>query len=172
MVNRKNKEFEKICGMRIYDVRYDPPPWMSDTIALSLAECLDAKNRRIDSLQIAVDACPMATFMTDHQGNCTYVNRAYESLAQTSIDDVRGDGWKRLIHEEDLPEVSAFWANSISNEETFERNYRYMVGGKTIPVHCVAVKLPGKGYVGYVHPTDQVHCKLKCKGNGSFAVKS
>jgi PAS domain S-box-containing protein len=141
------------------------------SVAQTLARTLEAKNGKLDELRIIVDACPLATFITDDQGECVYVNQAYQSLVGRNYQEILGDRWKQIVHSEDIFEVTRYWDESVSNENTYDHHYRIVLpNGRTIPVHCRAVRLPSGGYVGYVNATDGTNCRFSCEAKEAQAA--
>lgn len=141
----------------------------TDDIALKLATAFADKNSKLAELQIVFQACPVAAFITNDKGDCLFVNNAYQELVGRNFKDIIGDGWKVIIHPEDIEEVSKFWGRALTNEASFDHQYRYVhPTGRIVPVHCHAVKLPSDGYVGYVNAIDGSNCKFICAmKNGS-----
>lgn len=138
-------------------------------LAEKLARSFTEKNSQLRELRIIVEACPLATFITNDQGDCIFVNTAYQELVGRSYQELNGDGWKVIIHPDDLPEVAAFWAASLDNEIEFDHQCRYVrPDGDVVPVHCKAVKLPSGGYVGYVNAMDGSNCKFICAARAAY----
>jgi two-component system NtrC family sensor kinase len=134
------------------------------SLAHTLARTFEEKNGKLDELRAIVDACPMATFITDEQGGCVYVNQAYQTLVGRNYQELLGDGWKQILHHKDLFEVTRYWDESVSNEDSYDQHYRIVLPtGRIIPVHCRAVRLPSGSYVGYVNATDGTNCRFACE---------
>jgi PAS domain S-box-containing protein len=142
---------------------------MSQSLATTLAQTLERKNNKLTELRVIVEACPLATFITDSQGECVYVNQAYQGLVGRSYQDALGDRWKRFVHPDDVDEVWQMWCESISRHEAFDHRYRYVRPDSTIiPVHCRAVRLPSGNYVGYSNATNGFNCAFECDARGAY----
>jgi PAS domain S-box-containing protein len=143
---------------------------MTNSLATTLAHTFEAKNSKLKELHVIVEACPLATFITDARGSCVYVNQAYQELVCRDYHDALGDGWKRFVHRDDIDEVSRIWSESITNRETFDHRYRYVrPDGEIVPIHCRAARLPSGNYVGYSNPTNGVNCTLACDTKAIYA---
>jgi len=139
------------------------------SLASTLAQTFETKNEKLAELRIIVDACPLAMFISDDQGNCLYVNQAYQALAGRGWQDALGDRWKQSIHPDDVEEVTERWDASVAHRETFDLAYRYLLPtGDIIPVHCHAVKLPSGGFVGYVNAADGINCAFSCAAKTAY----
>jgi PAS domain S-box-containing protein len=55
-----------------------------------------------DALQIA----PIGAFLADMEGNCFFVNKAWEKISGLSAAQSRGKGWLKNVLKEDAAEVS------------------------------------------------------------------
>lgn len=134
---------------------------MTHSLASTLAHTFESKNGKLKELHVIVEACPLATFITDARGYCVYVNKAYQDLVGRDYHDALGDGWKRFVHPEDIDDVCRVWSESINNRETFDHRYRYVrPDGEIIPIHCLATRLPSGNYVGYSNATNGASCSF------------
>jgi PAS domain S-box-containing protein len=69
-------------------------------------------------------ALPAMLFTTDAQGECDYVNPALSELTGLGADALRGDGWTRIVHPEDLPATTSAWRQSLATGGPFKLEYR------------------------------------------------
>lgn len=142
---------------------------MSQSLASTLAQAFERKNNKLTELRVIVEACPLATFITDATGQCVYVNQAYQSLVGRSYHDALGDRWKRFVHPDDIDDVCQFWRDAIAKHETFDHRYRYVrPSGEVIPIHCRAVRLPSGNYVGYSNATNGFNCAFECDARSAY----
>ena len=104
--------------------------------------------------RLTVDATGTPAFETDEEGACGWASVGYLDLVDRPIEDIKGHGWSIVIHQEDRERVFSEWARVIAEKRRFELHFRYLTrGGQTIPVHVVAVPVPG-GYYGIVTPRE------------------
>jgi PAS domain S-box-containing protein len=69
-------------------------------------------------------ALPAVLFTTDAQGECDYANPALTELTGLGADDLRGEGWTRIVHPEDLPPTISAWRESLATGAPFKLEYR------------------------------------------------
>jgi len=51
--------------------------------------------------RIVADGCPALMWVTDAEGRCEFINRAYRDFFDTTFEQVRGLNWQSLLHPED-----------------------------------------------------------------------
>lgn len=59
-------------------------------------------------------------FITDENGDITWVNRAYVRHTGRTIDEVRGSGWVNVVHPDSREEVVEAWYDSVKHDREFE----------------------------------------------------
>jgi PAS domain S-box-containing protein len=134
-----------------------------ENLAIQLAESFAEKNSKLAELRVVVEACPLATFVSNSQGECLYVNRAYQDLVGRPYRACLGTRWRAFIFPEDLDAAIQAWNNSVLTEQPYDHQYRIVrPGGTMIPVHVLAVPLPSGGFVGYINATDGTNCRFIC----------
>jgi PAS domain S-box-containing protein len=89
------------------------------------------------------DSAPALIWMTDADGRIVFANRHYEEVFGLSMEELRGNGWKRIVHPED---AEAFTA-------------RFM--------EAFVLRAPFKGEVR-VHDRDGRTRWLRCEGAARF----
>lgn len=70
------------------------------------------------------DNAPVLIWLSDAQGNCTYVNQTWENLTGQSLESQLGDGWLETIHPEDRDRVKALFQESCAQQCPFEQEFR------------------------------------------------
>ena len=70
------------------------------------------------------DNAPVLIWLSDAQGNCTYVNQTWESLTGQSLESQLGDGWLETIHPEDRDRVKDLFQESCAQQYPFEQEFR------------------------------------------------
>lgn len=106
-------------------------------------------------LAAANDSSPLGLFHTDANGQCTYVNRAYEEMSGLSGEQALGAGWARSVHPQDRLKVFQAWRQSARECRPYQGIYRFVHqdGGVVwASVKMAPILVDGKvlGYVGSV----------------------
>lgn len=65
-------------------------------------------------------------FQSDLAGACTYVNRAWLTLAGIGFDEAMGRGWTRAILTEDLPRLRDEWAAAMVSGTEYRSWFRFV----------------------------------------------
>jgi PAS domain S-box-containing protein len=109
--------------------------------------------------QVLAESAPLGIYHTDADGQCLYVNPAWERLYGIRLADSMGEGWGATLHPEDAPAVLAAWRQSTVRRQRFEMSYRVRrpshAGGDERQVHSQAEPLLApdgslRGFVGIV----------------------
>lgn len=133
------------------------------TRAQSIADEMTKEvNERRRAWQALTETSPVGIYLTDKQGNCTYVNSKWSHMTGLSTEQASGSGWVGAIHPEDRELVSERWSQFIQGDK-FECNYRYMksdgevthVAGQAIPLKDEENRVTG--YFGTVQDVTQLH---------------
>ena len=74
--------------------------------------------------QALVDAIPHVVWTTTPAGELDYASQRTLDLAGCSLDELRGWGWSKLLHPDDVPECMRCWEHSLKTGEHFEIEYR------------------------------------------------
>ncbi len=70
------------------------------------------------------DAAPVAIFMTDPDGGCTYANEAWQRLYGMDARAAAGQGWAGAIHPDDRALVHRRWLQAAEHGGRFELEFR------------------------------------------------
>lgn len=82
------------------------------------------------------------TFETDSEGRLVRANKAYLDLVERQIDELKGNGWKIIIHPSDREVVTKEWDTAIREQRNFESEFRIVTpSGRTYAVECIAVPI-------------------------------
>lgn len=102
-------------------------------------------------LDVMVKHLPVGIFTADIEGKCTYLNEYGCSLIGMSLEDVKGDGWAKYIHLEDMPDMFEKWQESVKQLAEFHYEFRFQVSDKVKPTNRFYVhSIPLKNKVGEV----------------------
>lgn len=70
------------------------------------------------------DAIPQIVWTADASGNIDFFNNRWFEYTGLTIEQSLNDGWKLLIHPDDLPLYLKEWENAIATGDTYEVNFR------------------------------------------------
>jgi diguanylate cyclase (GGDEF)-like protein/PAS domain S-box-containing protein len=82
--------------------------------------------------QAISDASPLGVFVSDAGGGCTYTNAAYQKIAGLSLQESIGEGWCKAVHPEDRQRVLAEWLAALASEASYQTDYRFLRGDRSI----------------------------------------
>jgi len=129
---------------------------MIDVTKRVVAErALQAKDDRLRASEARyralTGAIPGLLFVADADGRNVFVNTYFEEFAGMPAEDLCGDGWARLVHEDDIAGVRQTWARAVASGQQYEAEYRLRGGDgqyrwflcRGLPVHDAAESLAG-----------------------------
>lgn len=101
-------------------------------------------------------------FLSDKDGKCIQVNRAYYRLFGRSLEELIGWGWTNFVNEKFRKDVKIEWIIAVKEERDFEMMYTiHCSEGDQYKLRCLAVpiRLDGKfiGHLGVLHDVELVH---------------
>jgi len=76
--------------------------------------------------QFIADAMPQKVWTADHEGNLNYFNKCWLEYTGLGFEDLKGWGWKKIIHPDDWEENKLRWQNSIKSGNNFEMEHRFL----------------------------------------------
>ncbi len=69
---------------------------------------------------------PVGMYRIDLSGSCVWVCAKWLKMTGWAFEDVIGDGWKRMIHPDDLIRTTKEWENAVKSSIPFVSEYRYL----------------------------------------------
>ncbi|MBX7221081.1 MAG: response regulator [Blastocatellia bacterium] len=69
---------------------------------------------------------PVGIFQTDQEGNCLFVNEAWQSLTSLTQEEALGKGWARALHPEDRERIISQWEEVNATSRVFSSEYRFL----------------------------------------------
>lgn len=102
--------------------------------------------------QTICEISPVGLFRTDNDGNIIYVNKRYEHLTGSNLEELKNDGWIKYIYIKDVTKVLTEWERCIKNRLKFTLEFRLQKpDGKKIWVLGQATPINSKsGFVGTI----------------------
>ena len=89
-------------------------------------------------IQKALQLAPIGAFLTDVEGNCFFVNEEWEKMTGLSSGKSQGNGWLKIILEEDQPTVENIIRKSVITPHTTLTFYFRIKHPKTGLLYCKA----------------------------------
>tara|TARA_R110000868_G_scaffold39376_4_gene137090 strand:- start:4377 stop:10016 length:5640 start_codon:yes stop_codon:yes gene_type:complete len=78
-----------------------------------------------ERFRLLTSTSPVGIFVTDAQGNCEYINEAYEKMSGLSIGQATGKGWAAAIHPDDKDRVFEEWYAGVQTEGPIRTEFRF-----------------------------------------------
>lgn len=70
------------------------------------------------------DNLPEMAWMTDREGNVIWYNRRWYDYSGTSLEQMRGWGWRSIHDPAELPETERIWTQSLQTGQPFELTFK------------------------------------------------
>jgi PAS domain S-box-containing protein len=83
-------------------------------------------------LNSIMNFAPVGMYRLDLSGACVWVCEKWLKMTGWALKDVIGDGWKRVIHSDDLIRTTKEWENSLKSSTPFVSEYRYVKPDRTV----------------------------------------
>jgi len=104
------------------------------------------------------ECAPLGIFLTDSDGDCIFVNKAYQDISGYGLEAVRGSGWSNSVHEEDRRKVFGDWYNAAKTRSSFKSTFRRIrPDGAVIWTSATAAPIcEGDAVLGFVGSIEDV----------------
>ena len=98
-------------------------------VNLELTE--DIRGRKIkqqadETFRILADAMPQKMWTADEHGDVNYLNQQWYDFTHKTFDYLKGFGWEKIIHPDDLSCNRKIWKNAVSTGIDFELEHRFL----------------------------------------------
>jgi PAS domain S-box-containing protein len=113
-----------------------------------------------------IEQSPIAIYITDLDGNCTYANPKWLEYAGMELSEAMEKGWVKALHPDDRESVTEKWYKSVQNKGNWSYEYRFIdKKGKTTWVEGSAKELVNKDkkVVGYIGTNINISLKKKAE---------
>ncbi len=117
---------------------------------------LDESESRFRSLS---GSSPIGIFETDAAGRCVYTNARWQAVSGLTFEQSLGEGWSRVLHPEDRPDIMAEVSTAFRVGREFSREFRIQTPGWPVRwVHARAAPMltPEGGIRGYVGTVEDI----------------
>jgi PAS domain S-box-containing protein len=115
-------------------------------------------------------ASPVGIFQADAEGRCTYVNERLERVTGRSAADLSENGWRSIVHPEDLPGALDEWIRAARAGHDFELSLRLVTpkgGFRWVFVRGASIRSAEghvAGFVGTVEDVSEQQRALRVEG--------
>ena len=101
--------------------------WLSRTLRYVIRgkAARDALQNSEARFRAMSDASPLGIFVSDAEGNCVYINAAYQKISGLSFEQALGTSWSLAIPPEDRQRVLADWRAAAQNDAPFRTEFRF-----------------------------------------------
>jgi PAS domain S-box-containing protein len=72
-----------------------------------------------ERFRVAADSSPALMWMTDERAQVTFANRRYKDFFGVETDEMLGDGWRSIVHPEDVDDFHALFLTALASREPF-----------------------------------------------------
>ncbi|MGR3274515.1 PAS domain S-box protein [Acaryochloris marina NIES-2412] len=96
-------------------------------VSVDISQRKLAESARLESEQrfrSMADHAPVQIWLTDVQGQCTYLNEEWLRFTGSSLEQALDHGWREGIHPEDVEESVRAYQQAISERQPFRLEYR------------------------------------------------
>jgi len=107
---------EQNCVVGVRGVTLDVTQQM-----LALEALRESENR----FRALCSSAPIGIFLADTSGNGIYTNPQWQKIAGIDLESSLGLGWKKVVHPEDVEEVSSGWFDAAATGKEFNREFRF-----------------------------------------------
>lgn len=83
------------------------------------------KQRSSDDFKFMAELLPQKLFTASKDGDIIYFNKKWMEFTGHTFDEIRGWGWGRFIHPEDLNRTVEKWTNVVKTGEPYEDEHRF-----------------------------------------------
>ncbi len=98
------------------------------------------------------DAAPVLIWVYDERGHATYVNRQVLAFHGRSLEQLRGDGWKELVHADDRERVEGIVREAVASQRGYQMEFRQLRsdGEYRWMLSTAAPRFAGSDYAGHI----------------------
>jgi PAS domain S-box-containing protein len=120
--------FRRVDGeYRWFLVRVSPLRDAQGEIVKWYGVSIDIEDRKQAEMQarVLIDAIPQQIWSAPADGRTDYCNDRWRAYSGLTLEDLRGYGWKTMVHPEDRDRVLKAWHESVANGTPYEQEERH-----------------------------------------------
>lgn len=161
--------YENECRYRCKDGRYrwhvaraEPLRSSDGKISGWFGTSLDIHDRKLaeaalrsseEQFRLLADSSPALIWVTDERAQVVFANRRYEEIFGRPAEDIEGEGWRRIVHPDDVETFNERFLAALAARTRFVGEVRVIdIHGETMWLHCEGVPRfgPDGAFTGYV----------------------
>ena len=85
---------------------------------------LEKKKMLVNHFSTLIESMPQLVWTTSADGNPDYVNKRWVDYTGITVEQMQGDNWANILHEEDRIKSINLWKQSILSGDSFDVEYR------------------------------------------------
>ena len=90
---------------------------------------IEDRKRAESQTRTLLDAIPQQIWSGPADGTLDYCNERWRSYTGLELEELRGDGWQRMLHPDDHERVLKAWLQSVTNGTSYEQEERHRSAG-------------------------------------------
>jgi PAS domain S-box-containing protein len=108
-----------VCTAPLRDERGNVVKWYGASLDIEDRKRAESQSRTL------LDAIPQQIWSGPPDGTLDYCNERWRSYAGLGLEELRGDGWQRMLHPDDRERVLKAWHESVTNGTPYEQEERH-----------------------------------------------
>lgn len=94
-------------------------------VAIDNARLFQANLEAEQQTKLVLESIPQMAWTAKPDGNLNYYNRRYYEYSGLTVEQAIGEGWKSIMHPDDLEQTKKIWQQALLTGETFEIENRF-----------------------------------------------
>jgi len=122
-VQRLNQDLERRVAERTLQLEA-----VNQSLRKEIAERGQAEEdvrRSEDRLRLAIDTIPQQIWSGPPDGSLDYCNAQWRSYTGLTLEELKGEGWQRMLHPDDRDRVVNAWRESVATGTPYEQEERH-----------------------------------------------
>ena len=127
-----------------------------------------------DRFRQFADAAPVMIWVSDEVDNTIYVNKCFEQITGVTINDVKGDGWEKIIYPADIPVAIEKYKKYFKFRQSVVLEYRLINKEgeyRWVLDHGAPRFLEDGTFVGYIGSIVDIHDRKLAEEKIRFQVQ-
>jgi PAS domain S-box-containing protein len=108
-----------VCTAPLRDGRGNVVKWYGASLDIEDRKRAESQSRTL------LDAIPQQIWSGPPDGTLDYCNERWRSYMGLGLEELRGDGWQRMLHPDDRERVLKAWHESVTNGTPYEQEERH-----------------------------------------------
>jgi PAS domain S-box-containing protein len=120
-VRRADGEFRWMLAREVplHDERGNIVKWFGSIVDIEDSKQAERRSREM------IDAIPQQIWSGPADGTLDYCNKRWRDDTGLGLEEIRGDGWQKMLHPEDRDRVLIAWSESVTNGTPYEQEERH-----------------------------------------------